>query len=547
MFRTFVASSVLIAAAVAQTNFPQPPAPASNPHTPQKELLGMALFFEEQLSSTGTVACATCHDLARGGTDPRTAQSVNPGYDSTFGTADDQRGSPGIQTVLWDGSLIANPFQGFAPNITRRRTPTVVNSGYHTHLMYDGSKTSLEQLVAGPLFNQVEMGHHMRTWNDVTQKLAAATPLQFASNLPQRLQNFLAGRTYPDLFQAAFGSQQVTSQGIVNAIATYLRTLNSDQSKWDLHLHGQAQLTPLEQQGLALFTTPVNGATACSTCHADFDSRVLTEGPVAGQMTQVTVGYYGSSVPTRLVFHNIGLRPVHEDLGRQTVTNNPADGGKVRIASLRNVELNAPYFHNGSAATLRDVLDFYDRGGDFHTNQAPSLLPRNYTVAEKNALEALLRTLTDPRLAAGTAPFDRPTLGSQNGRLVTSIGNGTTTQHGRLQAQAPFAPRVGEGWFRMALTGATVGAPTFLMWDTALSQTTLPFNLQLALSPSFEIFTVGPAQWTLTHLSGTRQVPVPIPNQPALSGQTLFAQWLVLDTSVPGLAATSNALRVPLQ
>ena len=506
----------------------------------------MALFFEEQLSSTGTVACATCHDMAHGGADPRTAHSANPGYDGVFGTADDQRGSPGIATVVANGSVIPMPAHGFAPNVTQRRAPTVINSGYHNHLTYDGSKTSLEQLIPAPLFNPVEMGHHLRTWADVTQKLTNASPLVFASNLPPRLQNFIANRSYPALFQLAFGVSQVTQQGIIDSIACYLRTLNSDQSNWDLHLHGQAQLTAQEQLGLNLFTNHANGATSCHTCHADFDQRVLTEGPVAGQMTMSQSGPYGSIFPVRLEFHNVGVRPTAEDPGRRNVTNNTNDSGKFRVASLRNVELTGPHFHNGAATTLRDVLDFYDRGGDFHTNQAANLTPRNYTVAEKDALQALLLTLTDPRVAAGVAPFDHPTLGSQNGRLVTSIGQGSTTPVGQLEAEAPFAPRVGANWFRVTLSGASVGSPTFLMWDTAASATSLPFNLQLALTPAFQVFAVGPAEWTFTMSSATKQVPIPIPNVAALSGQTLFTQWLVLEPSSSNLIATSNALRIPL-
>lgn len=507
----------------------------------------MALFFEEQMSSTGTVACATCHDLTRGGIDPRTAHAANPGADGMFGTADDQRGSPGVSMILPTGTVLANPTHGFGPNVTRRRAPTVINSGYHTHLAYDGSQTALEALVAVPILNSVEMSHAGRTWAQVTQKITGATPLVFASNLPSRLQNFIAGRTYPDLFQLAFGSSQVTQQTIVNAIACYLRTLNSDRSKWDLHLHGQAQLTPQEQLGLTLFTNPAQGATSCHTCHGDFEQRVLQEGPVAGQMTMVTSGPYGSMFPTRLVFHNIGIRPIVEDPGRQAVTSTGMDAGKFRVASLRNVELTAPYFHNGSADTLREVLDFYDRGGDFHQNQAANLTPRNYTVPEKDAIIALLMTLTDPRVAAGTLPFDKPTLGSQNGRLVTSIGQGSFTQAGQLTAHAPFAPRVGESWFRLTLSGATIGTPAFLMWDVAPSPGGAPFNLELGLTPAFQIFSEGQALWTFSLAGGTIQKPLPVPNLPALSGQTLFAQWLLLEPSREWPMATSNALRIPLQ
>jgi hypothetical protein len=251
-------------------------------------------------------------------------------------------------------------------------------------------------------------------------------------------------------------------------------------------------------------------------------------------------------MPTRLVFHNIGLRPLDEDRGRQMATGAPADAGKFRVASLRNVELTAPYFHNGSADTLRQVLDFYDRGGDFHVNQAANLTSRNYTVPEKDAIIALLATLTDPRIAAGIEPFDKPTLGSQNGRLATSIGQGGSTLSGQLQAHAPFAPRLGEAWFRLTLSGATMGTPAYLMWDRAPASGPAPFNLELGMTPAFEMFSIGTVGGMWPYASGVIQAPLPLPNLPALSGQTLFAQWLVLEPSRGWPLATSNALRIPL-
>jgi len=507
----------------------------------------MTLFFEEQLSSTGTVACATCHDFVRGGVDPRTSTARNPGADGILFTADDQRGSPGITTVMPDGALWPLPGRGFGPAITGRRAPTVINSGYHTHLTYDGSKQSLEQLVPAPLFNVVEMGHFGRTWNDVITRVTNAVPLVFASNLPPRLQNFVASQTYPALFQTAFGTAGVTQQRIVDAIACYLRTLNSDQSKWDLVLHSQATLTTQEQQGLTLFNSTANGAVACKACHGDFENRVLQEGPIAGAMTTALSGYFGSPTPIRLVFHNTGVRPLQEDRGRQNVTQLPADAASFRVASLRNVELTAPYFHNGSAETLADAVQLYNRGGDFHANQAPNTGPRNYTQAEVDALVAVLRTLTDPRVAAGVQPFDRPLLGSQNGAFATSLGRGDTTSSGTLVATAPWAPRLGEAWFRLGLTGATHGTPTFLMWDTAVSGSPALWNFHLALTPSFQVLTTGLAQQIYPVAYGSVQVPLPLPNTPSLTGQTFFAQWLVLEASQNWPVATSNVLRIPLR
>jgi hypothetical protein len=265
-------------------------------------------------------------------------------------------------------------------------------------------------------------------------------------------------------------------------------------------------------------------------------------------MTMTTSGPYGAFFPTRLEFHNVGVRPPSEDVGRGGVTLTAADQGKFRVASLRNVALSAPYFHNGGMATLGDVVEFYNRGGDFHVNQAANLSPRNYTSVEKDAIVALLNTLTDPRLLAGTQPFDRPRLGSQNGNIVTAVGTGQTTSAGELVATAPYAPVLGEPLFRITLSGAAPGSLTWLMWDTAAASTTMPYNLQLALSPAFQVFGMGPAQtnWIVPGV-GMQQIPMPLPNQPVLAGAELYAQWLVFDVTSANPILTSNGLRLELQ
>ena len=377
---------------------------------------------------------------------------------------------------------------------------------------------------------------------------SAARWVALASALPARLDNFIAGRSYPDLFAVTYGTTDITKERVVKAIAVYLRTLNSDQSRWDKHLHNQYTLTALEQQGLQLFNSTANGATACKTCHGDFSQLVLNEGPVAGAMTQTTSGPYGAPAPTRLVFHNIGVRPPNEDPGRMNVTGSTVDQGKFRTASLRNVALGAPYFHNGSAGSLRESIEFYNRGGDFHQNQAAMMNPRLYTEQEIDALVALLETLTDPRLETGTYPFDRPTLGTENGKIATSIGPAAYTRSGKLVTTAPFAPRLGESSFQLTLDGASVGAFTFIMWDTAAAAAPDPMNLQLALSPSFLIHPIGPAQWSVTAPGrATQRAMLPLPNNPQLSGAVLFAQWVSIETSRYAPLALSNALRIELQ
>lgn len=545
MLRMF-AIVLLAATAVAQDNFPPPVSPTSNPQTPAKVLLGMALFFEEQLSSTSTVACATCHDFATGGADPRTRESLDPGPDGVFGTGDDRHGSPGIVSIAADGLAMPSASHGFAANITLRRSPTVLNTGYHPRLGYDGSKTSLEQLIAVPPVHTVEMAQAGRTWTDVCNKIAAARPLVLAYNLPARLQLFVGGHSYPSLFQIAFGSTAVTQQRVVDAIACYLRTLNTDQSKWDLVQAGQAQLTPEEQLGLQLWSSPANGATSCKTCHGDFEARVQFEGPIVGQMTVALTGPYGAPVPTRLLFHNLGIRPIADDPGRQSVTGSSLDGGKFRVASLRNVELTGPYFHNGSAATLHDVVDYYDRGGDFHVNQASSLTSRGYAQFEKDALVALLRTLTDPRVAAGAPPFDRPVLGIGSTHHTMSFWDSETTASGSLVAEAPFAPLLGESRFQFTLTGVTPGVPAILLLDVSLGSEPLGYNVILSGTPAFQMHYAGLAQPMPGDAGGFARAPVPLPAVPELSGIIAFAQWAVLEPSSQWPVASSNVLYVPL-
>lgn len=543
-----LASAVFVAStALAQSNFPPPPAGNGNPQTPEKELLGMALFFEEQLSSTNTTACATCHDFGAGGVDPRTATHRNPGFDGILGTADDQRGSPGVTKMYTNGQFVPTETHGYGAQVTPRRSPTVINAGYQPVFSYEGHSATLEQMIAHPILNPVEMAEVGRTWTDVAVKLTDAEPLKLASQLPPRLANFIANSTYPDLFNSAFGTTTINQTRIVQAIAAYLRTLNSDQAKWDLVRNNNATFTAQEQLGLTLFEATANGATSCNTCHGEFNQDVNTTGPIVGQMTMTQTGPYGSMFPERLLFHNIGIRPPHEDPGVTMTTGNPADLGKFRVASLRNVELAGPYFHNGSAETLEEVVEFYNRGGDFHTNQAANLTPRNYTITEVDAIVALLKTLTDPRLVNGTMPFDRPLLGSQNGNLVEHHGAGQQTPFGELTLTTPTAPIIGESNFQLLMHGSTPNSLSFLMWDTALSTGGPMPEMHLALSSNFQAFYVGTSELTWFTQSGTAEVPLPLPNQPALQGTTLFAQWLSLEPHGTQPWTTSNALRIEIQ
>jgi cytochrome c peroxidase len=564
-----LAFATLLGAASAQSNFPPPPVPVGNPITAEKVLLGMALFWEEQLSSTSTVACGTCHSFAHGGTDQRASHSVNPGVDEVFGTADDVHGSPGTPRQTAARVYQRSALFGFDPQVTPRRAPSVINAGYQPSLFYDGRATNgsffdpetnaqvatgsvaLENLIAQPPLNPMEMGHPGRTWTNVAQKVATVQPLALATDLPARLQTFIAGATYPQLFQLAFGTPDVTGARIIMAVATYLRTLNSDQSPWDNHNHANYTLTPQEQRGLSLFGTPQLYAIACNTCHGDFEPRVLTEGPIVGQMTVPGPSwYYNSPTPTRLLFHNTGVRPATEDPGQ--------GGGRFRIASLRNVALSAPYFHNGSKATLGDVIDFYDRGGDFPACQAPGFAPRGLSATDKQDLIACLGLLTDPRLANGTEPFDRPRLGGETGRLPTVVGIGSLLpDNRRARCIAPQPALLGEPAFQLFLDDALPAQPAFLMLDVQI----IPGGFQLedleitlALTPALSAIRAADTVLTSPATGGITPPPsptapagtstwFPIPNTSALRGVNVYTQWLFGQPSATLGVATSEALR----
>ena len=275
-FRLALASALFCATAAAQL---QPMlAPAQNPQTPEKIMLGKFLFWEEQLSSDNTVACGTCHLPEFGGGDGRTPQAVNPGVDQQYGTGDDIQGSAGLVRQTSNGEFLPSSTFGLRRQVTGRTSPSNLGAGHHADLFWDQRASgtfvdpetgntlipfngALESQAIGPIMNPVEMGRLGRTWNDVRQKLQGAEPLKLASNLPA---DMIAARlvlpTYPDLFTAAFGDATINAARIAFALASYQRTLNPDQTAWDAFMAGnQTALTAYEQQGWQLFQNAGRG------------------------------------------------------------------------------------------------------------------------------------------------------------------------------------------------------------------------------------------------------------------------------------------------
>lgn len=517
----------------------QPPVPAQNPITAAKANLGKTLFWDEQMSSTGTVACATCHTPAAGGSDPRAASARHPGFDGLLDTPDDVHGSFGVIAHGRSGGYVRVP--GAFPLVTQvtiRKAPSVLMAAYASTQFWDGradgvlrdphtnqvviaSGASLESQVLEPPLSQVEMNYAGVDWRDIEQRLSGSRPLALATNLPPALATWLGQRSYPDLFLEAFGTPEVTAVRIAMAIATYERTLVPDQAPIDDFLRGnQAALTPQEQYGKLVFEQ----FGLCTLCHA---------------------------APTfaRARFADIGVRPLGEDRGRFAVSGAIRDDNTFKVPSLRNVGERAPYFHNGSKRTLEEVVDFYGRGGDFPNNPFLGIQPFGMTAQDRDALVAFLRhALTDPRVAQRLPPFDHPDLFADGARAPQSYGTGTPGRNGRpLRLFSPEPPVLGSPSFRFAIDGGVAGAPVLLLFDVAPGDSTvLGVRVHVGATAALVTLDFGVLSADPNN-PGWTSATAGLPADPALDGVALYLQAIALDAgAAPAGLASSPGLRLTL-
>ena len=244
--------------------------PTQNPITPQKAILGKLLFWEEQLSSNNRVACGTCHKFEAGGGDLR--RNRHPGPDGVVNTPDDIWASPALRRSDSGNRFFPDPLFGFNNQVTDRQSQTFLTAAWSQNLFWDGRAGTtfvdpdtgavliplggaLESQAVGPVVSSVEMAHDARQWSQVTGKLQTARPMALASNLPNDVAQAIAGdKSYPDLFQAAFGTPDITAARIGLALATYQRTLVPDQTPYDQFAAGNpGAMTPQQHQGLMVY------------------------------------------------------------------------------------------------------------------------------------------------------------------------------------------------------------------------------------------------------------------------------------------------------
>jgi cytochrome c peroxidase len=538
------ASSLLLFAALAQgsvAQVPPVPVPVENPITAAKAVLGKILFWDEQLSSDNTTACGTCHIPSVGGGDPRTSTTLNkhPGPDGIFGTTDDIQGSRGVVFTDCNGSIEDDGVFFPNPQVTRRKAPSFIGVAWAPELFWDGraggvfkdpdtgltliaSGGALESQAVGPIVSDVEMACAMRTHADVATKIALVDPLRLAATLTPDIAAALAvNPTYPDLFNAAFGDPAVTAARIGMAIATYERTLVPDQTPFDAYQGGNlTAMTPDQIAGFNVFNT--NGA--CNQCHV---GNLFTDDS----------------------FANIGLRPPGDDAGRFEVTGLAPDMGKFRVPSLRNAGLRAPFFHNGSRATMTLVVNFYKLGGDFTSNLDPRMGPLTISHTEELQLaDFVSNALTDPRVALELPPFDRPLLNSE----VSFPANFGVAESGTggfpFAIVAPQPSFLGNTNFSFGVAGGVGGAPAFaaLGFDAALPGTTSGLhNVYVDLGTAMLVpVTLGGVSGVAG--SGYFTFRWALPSNPAFAETVFFAQFAALDAGTPDGVVVSDGAQFTL-
>jgi cytochrome c peroxidase len=516
-------------------------APAQNPSTPPKVVLGKILFWEEQLSSDDSVACGTCHLPEFGGGDGRLG-GLHPGFDGVFGTADDVAGSGGIVRQAINGDFKPHGAFGLRRQATGRSSPTNLGAAHFTELFWDGRADgqfddpetgltlipfggALEQQAIGPILNAVEMGHEGRTWNDVRQKLAAAVPLRLASNLPVDVQAALQQNpTYPNLFTAAFGDPAITGARIGFALASYQRTLNPDDTPWDRYVAGNSQaMTASEKAGWLVFQNQGR----CIACH--------------------WAPLFSDDLP-----HNLGLRYGAEDTGYFGVTNQPVDFAAFKTPTLRNAGLRQRLFHNGQSPGLGDPAQWTDPASTLNvylaghgvdvSNLDPFMLPLQnlgVTPAEVMLAQDFVRTaLTDARAAAALPPFDHPTLRST--AVPPPRAFGPAAPAGREAALVDTVPTFpGNAAFKLGIGAGSGSTFALLAWGL---QSIEPNQTVLGLP--VHLHALGFVGVPLTNLPGQPAHAtwrIALPNDPTLATVPFYFEALALDPLAPnGLAASSG-------
>jgi cytochrome c peroxidase len=337
---------------------------------PKRIELGRKLFFDRRLSFNGTMSCAMCHVPEEGFT------------------------SHASKTAL-----------GIEGKSLKRNAPSLLNVAWQAQrLFHDGRETSLSTQAWLPLLNADEM----------------ANP-----SVGHVLQRIRGLADYAQLFERAFAGAGPSMDSVGAALAAFEASLIAADSRFDRWRFGGqgAALSAEEQQGFLIFA----GKGHCTRCHLVGERQALF---ADGQFHVTGVGFNTTIAPSAMnarsfvvplapgvqtVMTDVDLsafaNPNVVDLGRFDITLAPAERYAFKTPSLRNVAQTAPYMHDGSIATLEDVVDFYDQGAGAAPNKSASLAALGLLAPEKRALVAFLKSLDGAALktvAADSRPLSPP-------------------------------------------------------------------------------------------------------------------------------------------
>jgi cytochrome c peroxidase len=336
-----------------QLGLPEMKYPSDNLPTKEKIALGRKLFMDRRLSHNNTISCAMCHVPEQGFTTNELATAV-----------------------------------GIEGRSHRRNSPTIYNVGYYTKLFHDGREVTLENQVIGPMLAFNEMGNPS------------------VGYVLEKIRNI---NDYDGLFEKAFGGG-VTLERLTQAIASYERTFVSGNSRFDQWRYGgnSKALDSKEIMGFSIFTGKGN----CVACHIITDKvAIFTD----QSFHNTGIGWARNNKVFNKVYEDktfpVELAPgivvqvandqvdsasevPENDVGRFEITEDPKDRWGYKTPSLRNVQLTAPYMHDGSKSSLEDVVNFYNKGGDDNPLKDPLLRPLGLSEIEKSALVSFLKTLT---------------------------------------------------------------------------------------------------------------------------------------------------------
>ena len=322
-----------------------------NPLTDAKVDLGRMLYYDTRLSKNRTVSCNSCHDLASFGDD---GLATSKGIDAQLGG---------------------------------RSAPTVYNAAIHIAQFWDGRADSLEAQAVGPIANPIEMGF---THAGVVSRLSGMS-------------------VYQKQFEKIFGS--LTIDRIGQAIAAFERVLVTAPSPYDYgeQLRPFASLDADDIAEDAELAATFARATAAAAAHPLSQEALRGRDIFFTEKGNCTACHVGANLSDER-YHNIGIgmdKPA-PDLGRFVVTQNPKDTGSFKTPTIRNVTLTAPYMHDGSVATLEEVVEWYDKGGHQNPTLSEKIRPLKLTSQEKADLVAFMKACTGPTptVEAGRLPAD---------------------------------------------------------------------------------------------------------------------------------------------